>query len=139
MTDKHYFTAREIDALIPRLEKIFEHIETCRSRAEELAAQSFRPSGSPVPADLAQAQVLHSQVEFLMEAVQDDVRQLEALGGITKDVELGLVDFLGDVGGQDVWLCWKRGETRVGFWHPFDAGYGQRRALPQPQPNTTLH
>ena len=132
MTEKHYFTAREIDALIPQLEHIFEHIQTCKARAEELAAQVFADRGASVPADVAQVQLLRSQVEFLMEAVQEDIHQIQALGGITKDVEIGLVDFLGDVDGQDVWMCWKKGEARVRFWHSFDSGYAQRRPLPQP-------
>jgi len=122
MPKKRYFTAREIDALIPKLNTYFEHIEICATRAEELAAQALR-------ADDIQAQVLRSQVEFLMQAVQEDVGKVQELGGVTKDIELGLVDFLGDVGGQDVWLCWKKGETSVRYWHALDAGYNQRRAL----------
>jgi hypothetical protein len=119
---KHYFTPHEINALIPQLNQLFEHVQVCASRAEELAAQALR-------ADDIQAQLLRSQVEFLMQAVQEDVNKVQQLGGITKDIEMGLVDFLGDVGGQDVWLCWKMGETAVRFWHPLDGGYSQRRAL----------
>ncbi len=139
VNEKRYFTAREIDGLIPQLEAIFDHIMTCKARAEELAAQVFRPSDPTEPADIARIQLLRSQVEFLMEAVQEDIQHIQALGGITKDVELGLIDFLGDVEGQDVWLCWRRGEDHVRFWHPLDGGYPQRRALPQAAGNTRLH
>src|SRR5258706_10916724 len=121
MSEKRYFTAREIDALIPQLEHVFDHIETCRARAEELAALALRPADPTEPTDIARVQLLRSQVEFLMEAIHEDVHQIEEMGGITKDIELGLVDFLGDVEGQDVWICWKRGETKVGFWHSFDS------------------
>jgi hypothetical protein len=139
VSEKRYYTAREIDGLIPRLEQIFEHIEGCKTRAEELAAQVLCPTDSNVPADVARIQLLRSQVEFLMEAIQDDIRTIETLGGITKDVELGLVDFLGDVAGQDVWLCWRRGETKIRFWHPLDSGYNQRRPLPQPAKRSRMH
>jgi hypothetical protein len=129
MGENRYYTAREIDALIPQLEHIFEHIETCRARAEELAAQALRPSKSSAPSDVAQVQLLQSQIEFLIKAVEADVEQIKSLGGMTKDLDAGLVDFLGDVGGHDVWLCWRRGEKKVRFWHPLDGGYKQRRAL----------
>jgi hypothetical protein len=129
MSENRYYTAREINAVIPQLELIFAHIETCRARAEELAAQALRPSASSAPADVAQSQMLQSQIEFLIHAVEESIEQIKSLGGITKDIDMGLVDFLGDVGGRDVWLCWKRGETQVRFWHPLDAGYSQRRAL----------
>lgn len=139
MTDKRYFTAHEIDGLIPQLETLFDHIQTCKSRAEELAAQVLRPNDPTEPADIAKFQLMRSQVEFLMRAIEEDVEQIQKLGGITKDVELGLVDFLGDVSGRDVWLCWKRGEKHVRFWHPLDGGYSQRRALPQPSGRHRMH
>jgi hypothetical protein len=45
---------------------------------------------------------------------------------------MGLVDFPGRVPGADgtVNLCWKYGETAVGFWHGLAEGYAQRRPLP---------
>ena len=48
---------------------------------------------------------------------------------MVKDVQAGLVDFLGRVDGQEVYLCWKRGETKVRFWHPLHAGYSERQTL----------
>ena len=136
MGEKKYFTPREIDTLIPQLELIFGHIETCKTRAGKLAAQTLARVESSVPADVARRQLLRSQVEFLMEAIHEDIRQIQRIGGITKDLEIGLVDFLGDVEGEDVWLCWKKGEPRVRFWHSLDSGYSQRRLITQPQPNT---
>jgi hypothetical protein len=138
MPQPRYFTAKEVDAIVPQLEHIFQHIATCKKRAETLATQAVRPAWSNKPADVAQLQVIRSQVDFLLEAVQDDIRQIESLGGITKDIELGLVDFLGDLNGEDVWLCWRRGETKIRFWHPIDAGFTQRRPLPKSRKNT-LH
>ena len=53
---------------------------------------------------------------------------------------MGLVDFPGNVDGQDVWLCWKRGETKVNFWHPLDAGYNERQSLQRSENRTgTTH
>lgn len=56
------------------------------------------------------------------------------MGGVTKDIEMGLVDFPGLVpqvaGSQPVNLCWQHGEDAVRFWHGFDEGYGQRKPLP---------
>src|SRR4051812_42994029 len=109
MTEKRYFTAPEIDLLIPQLERIFSHIETCKARAEELAAQTLGKGDASLIKDVAQSQVLRSQVEFLLGAVEEDIKEIQKMGGLTKDLDLGLVDFLGDVGGRDVWLCWRRG------------------------------
>jgi len=139
MTERRYFAARDITPLIPQLEQIFDHITSCKLRAEALAAEAIATPAGARPAELAQRQVVQSQVEFLMEAIQDDIHHIQALGGVTKDIEMGLVDFLGEINGQDVWLCWKRGEHHVRYWHPLDSGYAQRRAIPHSGADSTLH
>jgi hypothetical protein len=60
-------------------------------------------------------------------AVLDEIARL---GGSTKDLDAGLVDFPGRVQGQTVNLCWKYGETAIAFWHGLDEGFAQRKALP---------
>jgi hypothetical protein len=62
------------------------------------------------------------------------VESIGELGGVVKDLEMGLVDFPGRVpeamGETTVNLCWKHGETAVRFWHGFDEGYASRKPLP---------
>src|SRR5258708_3764726 len=139
MTEKHYFIASEINQLIPQLNSIFEHIEMCKLRAEALATETITTPADSHPKEVVQLQVVQSQVEFLMQAVQEDIQYIQKLGGITKDLDVGLVDFLGELDGQDVWLCWKRGETHVRYWHSLDSGFAQRRALPHPDIPPTIH
>ena len=66
--------------------------------------------------------------------VKQVLQQVLELGGVTKDLETGLVDFPGLVpqtaGPQPVNLCWRYGEEAVRFWHGFDEGYAQRKPLP---------
>ena len=139
MTEKRFFAAREIDALIPQLEHIFDHIQICKNRIEALVAQGLSVPSSPAAADLAQQQMTRSQVEFLMQAVEEDVHHIHSLGGVAKDLDAGLVDFLGDLEGREVWLCWKKGEPRVRFWHPLDGGFAHRKAIPYPETNPLIH
>jgi hypothetical protein len=39
------------------------------------------------------------------------------------------VDFLGEVEGRRVWLCWRVDEERVAHFHELDAGFASRRPL----------
>lgn len=134
MSRKKYFTPRDVDHLIPQLEEIFGHMDECRTRAGDLANHAVAA---------AQNKELHSdpqtrdRVHFLLAAVEDDVQHIQRLGGITKDLDQGLVDFPGQVEGQEVWLCWKRGETKIRYWHALDQGYTERQALRRSEPNTT--
>ena len=127
------FTLKEVDALIPQLETIFQHMETIHDRMHQLAddpaheaAQKKQPATA---AEIADAARLESQLEFLLQVVQADIDHIEDLGGVVKDLDAGLVDFPGLVDGQEAWLCWKRGEKRINFWHSLHAGFSERRAL----------
>lgn len=46
-----------------------------------------------------------------------------------RDIEMGLVDFLGERDGTDVWLCWRRGEPAVAHWHEINKGFQDRKPL----------
>jgi hypothetical protein len=131
------FTPREVDTLLPKLESIFHHMDSCRTRVLELNKE--RPAGGDqqTVAEVADTARIRSQMEFLLQAVRDDVTLVEQVGGVVKDVEGGLVDFLGRVGGQEVWLCWKRGEKKIRFWHPLYAGFSERQTLKRNEDRTS--
>lgn len=46
-----------------------------------------------------------------------------------KDLDRGLIDFPGFVGGREVFLCWEKGEEDIEFWHELDTGYAGREPL----------
>ena len=56
-------------------------------------------------------------------------QELADLGIALKDRRLGLVDFPSELGGRQVWLCWRLGEPEVQFWHDLDAGFAGRQPL----------
>ena len=61
------------------------------------------------------------------------IQEIQALGGVIKDLETGLVDFPGrgpgEHRGRVVNLCWRHGEAAVEFWHGMDEGFAQRKPL----------
>ncbi len=65
----------------------------------------------------------------LIEAFHSALQQLETLGGVLKDLSLGLVDFYTLRDGEPVFLCWKLGEDAIRFWHSLDTGYAARQPL----------
>lgn len=46
-----------------------------------------------------------------------------------KDLDAGLVDFPHHRDGQIVFLCWKRGEARIEYWHDLESGFAGRQPL----------
>nr|WP_276325518.1 DUF2203 family protein [Thermus parvatiensis] len=73
-----------------------------------------------------------------MGSLEADARYLASLGVFLKDLDQGLVDFPGRVGGQVVFLCWKEGEPEVAHYHPLSgaspsAGPSRKKPLPFPR------
>ncbi|HUK28065.1 MAG TPA: DUF2203 domain-containing protein [Candidatus Acidoferrales bacterium] len=64
-----------------------------------------------------------------MERMEKEIKKLEELGCILKDMSLGLVDFPAVRLGTRVWLCWKLNEKRVEYWHSREEGFAGRKPV----------
>lgn len=69
------------------------------------------------------------RLEQLTETVRQALAEIAGMGGVTKDLGLGLVDFIHLREGREVHLCWRFGEDAVRYWHGLDEGYANRRPL----------
>ena len=57
------------------------------------------------------------------------VDRIQEIGCELKDLDTGLIDFPTYYRGEHVYLCWKLGEPKIGFWHSLDAGYRGRHPI----------
>jgi hypothetical protein len=55
--------------------------------------------------------------------------ELQAIDVVLRDPMSGLVDFPSIREGEEVYLCWKRGEERVAWWHEPEAGFAGRQRI----------
>ncbi len=46
-----------------------------------------------------------------------------------KDIDLGLVDFPAVINGEEVLLCWKRGEETITHYHGLHDGFAGRKPI----------
>jgi hypothetical protein len=76
--------------------------------------------------DLGTAQ---AELGELGERVSSIVEELDGLGVVVKDLDLGLLDFPAIRAGEEVELCWQVGEDAVSYWHPLEAGYRGRKPI----------
>ncbi|MCI0415173.1 DUF2203 domain-containing protein [bacterium] len=126
------FTAEEADNLIPSLELIVSNIQEHRKTAlilgKELEAIQARiQSGENVVA--SELMNKRTELEFIIEIIQEGMNQIEELGGQLKDLDMGLVDFPAIIEEEEVLLCWKFGEKSIGFYHGWTDGYAGRKPL----------
>jgi hypothetical protein len=129
-----HFTPEEAEALIPELERIFEAVAELTAQAEVKAA-SVRRRRDEGDADPAASAIERSQLQFLAQGINDWMQKIVELGALPKGVEPALVDFPGRVNGAEVYLCWKLGEKKLGFYHTADEGFSSRKPLPKRRPS----
>ena len=134
---RRYFSVAEVERLIPTLERIFVHVLQLRA-ALRLQEQALERAGVRVARELLEeddpresVDVRHAKGLFrgYYEALGDELARVRELGGEVKDMDTGLVDFPGKRGDDEILLCWRLGEQRLGFWHTPEAGFAGRRPI----------
>jgi hypothetical protein len=133
---KTYFTVRAVEALIPRLEVqmgrvMSAHVNGARLRAALEAAQREVVLAGGMRLRAEWWRVRRMGIDKANRELRAGLAELLQTGGVPKDLELGLVDFLGLVRGREVNLCWRYGEKRIRFWHGLDEGFGGRKPIPE--------
>jgi hypothetical protein len=131
---ERYWAPAEVERLIPRLTRIMQRVMAAHGEASEARAwldaeqQRITMAGGGV-VDQAAWRANRSRVEQRTEAVRAGLQEVHELGGVPKDLGMGLVDFLHLRDGREVNLCWRYGEERITHWHGLDEGYARRKPL----------
>lgn len=133
---KQHFTVRAIEALIPRLESLMgrvmaAHADAARLRATLEAAQRKVVLAGGMRLRHEWWRARRSGIDKATRELRAGLGEILATGGVPKDLELGLVDFLGLLEGREVNLCWRYGEKQIRFWHGLDEGFGGRKPIPE--------
>jgi len=129
-----HFEPADVDRLIPRLSRVMERAMAAHADGTAIAErleqerQRIRLAGGGM-IDRAAWQADAKRLEELTDAVRQALAEIAEMGGVTKDVTLGLVDFLHVRDGREVNLCWRFGEDAVRHWHGLEEGYANRRPL----------
>ncbi len=99
-----YFTLNEANDVLPDVIKKFEYA-------------------------LAKYATLKQQLNSAITKFYESMEVLENTGVVVKGLEQGLLDFPSKRFDEEVWLCWKYGETEIKFWHEKDSGFMGRKPI----------
>ena len=131
--EERHFTLKEANAQVPWLEETFASLTPLENELTErhislLELLRHRSSnGSASTNEKIRAQQL--AIERINEQLRQSLQEITDRGIMVRDIERGLVDFPSYREGHEVYLCWVRGEKRVGFWHGTDEGFASRKRL----------
>lgn len=104
-----FYTPRHAEEVLPDVKEIVQRVRGIRNDSDRAKDD----------AEMTEA----------MKRLELEVKKLEELGCVLRDMSLGLVDFPAVRLGERVWLCWKLGEDHVRFWHTRHEGYAGRKPV----------
>jgi hypothetical protein len=121
-----YFTLAQARATLPKVKRYMEEIQTARIEILRL-----RPEALPAIEKAAQNGGCKEAGELFIYGarIERGVKGITGLGVLIKDLNMGLVDFLGTRNGHDVFLCWHHGEEDIAYWHEINSGLAGRQLL----------
>jgi hypothetical protein len=128
------FTLEEANALLPVVETLLEQAIAAKEEAERLEGeiQSLRQriflSGG-MTVDVAGVARNRTETEALVQRAKEALAEIDTIGVQVKDLDTGLLDFPCRIEGELVLLCWRRGESRIEYWHTLEAGFRGRQPL----------
>lgn len=121
-----YFTTNEANEALPDIIKKFEFTLAKKNEVSKIE-QEFQMS--PTPNDLKQYVLFKQKLNSAITKFYESLEILENTGVVVKSIEQGLLDFPSKRFDDEVWLCWKYGETEVKFWHDHDSGFMGRKPI----------
>ena len=123
----YYFSINDANLIIldvteklNRIKKLKNQLNQCERQLKDVVTSS----------DSLQNYITAKQ-EFntVLTAFYHSIDDLEKTGVILKDLDNGLIDFPSKRFNEEIWLCWKEGESEIKFWHEKNAGFLNRKPI----------
>ena len=123
MTQERLFTLEEANA---ELEELRARLPRLREARQRMIDTSERISSA---VDVDGGGVEGSDWFRANESLKAELVWLADRGILIRDPDTGLIDFPAERDGKRVFLCWRLGEDRVGWYHDEQTGFAGRQPL----------
>jgi hypothetical protein len=128
------FTLEEAERLLPEIEKSIREAISSKSEFEEVetALRSVNQRVIMLGGVLVDRSAVYQnrlRRDQSAERLKTVIQKIQESGCLIKDLDLGLIDFPTLFRGDEVYLCWKLGETGIGFWHGTQEGFAGRKPI----------
>lgn len=120
---------RELDRHLARAQELTGAMRDARDQLVDLRiiwGDKIETAACPDHQEYARYRDRFSDLDAQLRTTMETVH---GLGCVVKDVEQGLVDFPVRRGEEVVFLCWRKGEKAVRFWHSQTSGFAGRQPV----------
>ena len=133
---ERHFTLTEARGLLPRVARLLREATEFKrdyQRAER-TIQAFTGQVNlmgGMQVDRGRMLEMRAQRDRTAKQLQQAVENIRETGCEVKDLDTGLIDFPSRYRGQEVYLCWKLGESDITHWHGIEEGFAGRKPIDQ--------
>jgi hypothetical protein len=129
-----YFTLQQAERLLPEVESSIRDAISYKAEYQQ-AEEEWQNFLSRVTMQGGML-VDHSKLmeprrrrESSAHGLKETLDKIQEYGCVVKDLDVGLIDFPTLFHGEEVYLCWKLGESGIRFWHGVQEGFRGRKAI----------
>lgn len=122
-----HFTIKDANEVLPTVIKKFKDIVNLKDQA--VLIQSEMETNPKYMSNFKDYVIKKQELNATMSNFYKAIEDLEKMGVMIKSIEEGLLDFPSIRFNEEVFLCWKEGETEIKFWHGKDEGFMGRKPL----------
>jgi len=129
-----FFTLQQAEKVLPDVDSAIRRAIALKAQYERLETerQSFSQRmtlNGGMQVDRGQVMEQKKSREEAAAALKLAFEKLQDFGCLIKDLDVGLIDFPTLFHGEEVYLCWKLGETGIQFWHGVNEGFRGRKPI----------
>jgi len=122
-----YFTITSANEKLPIIIEKFKNVTHLKNEIMKIE-QQLSSSLSPT-SNFEQYVTIKQNLNSILSKFYQAIEDLENTGVVIKGIDEGLLDFPSKRFDDEIWLCWKQGETEIKFWHEKDIGFSGRKPI----------
>ena len=122
-----YFSVNDANKILPIVIKKFNYAK--KAKAEVMKMEQQLTSEMTSTTSLEEYTIIKRKLNSSITKFYQSIEDLENTGVSLKGLDEGLLDFPAKRFDEEIWLCWKEGETEIKFWHEKDTGFMGRKPI----------
>jgi len=122
-----YFSVSDANEILPLVIKKFNYAK--KAKAEVMKMEQQLTSEMTPTISLEEHNINKRKLNSSITKFYQSIEDLENTGVSLKGLDEGLLDFPAKRFDEEIWLCWKEGETEIKFWHEKDSGFMGRKPI----------
>jgi len=116
----------DANKILPIVIKKFNYAKKAKAEVMKIEQQL---TSEMTPTSLEEYAIIKRKLNSSITKFYQSIEDLENTGVSLKGLDEGLLDFPAKRFDEEIWLCWKEGETEIKFWHEKDTGFMGRKPI----------